>query len=50
MPVPIESFDQLSTIYGIENDILSNMKNCGYNEPTPIQMQAVPAMLEVDIY
>ncbi|XP_033226158.1 probable ATP-dependent RNA helicase DDX52 [Belonocnema kinseyi] len=46
VPNPIENFQQLSTIYKVGSDLLNNMSNCGYKEPTPIQMQALPIMLE----
>ncbi|OXU30946.1 hypothetical protein TSAR_002784 [Trichomalopsis sarcophagae] len=46
VPEPIESFEQLSTEFKIGSDILQNMKTCGYNQPTPIQMQAIPVMLQ----
>lgn len=46
IPDPIKSFQELSTNYGINNDILENIKNSGYMEPTSIQMQAIPAMLK----
>lgn len=45
-PNPIESFQQLSTIYNLGSDLLKNMNDSGYQEPTPIQMQALPIMLE----
>ncbi|XP_058800275.1 probable ATP-dependent RNA helicase DDX52 [Phymastichus coffea] len=46
VPVPIKSFEELFEIYNVKSDILQNMKNCGYTEPTPIQMQAMPVMLQ----
>ncbi|KAJ8679555.1 hypothetical protein QAD02_015342 [Eretmocerus hayati] len=46
VPIPIESFQDLASAYDIGNDILQNMKKCGYDEPTPIQMQALPVMLQ----
>ncbi|XP_051173185.1 probable ATP-dependent RNA helicase DDX52 [Leptopilina boulardi] len=46
VPNPIEKFQQLSTVYKVNNDLLQNMTNSGYKEPTPIQMQAIPVMLE----
>lgn len=45
-PEPIECFDDL-TKFDVPDDLLSNMKSCGYETPTPIQMQAMPAMLQV---
>ncbi|XP_043462282.1 probable ATP-dependent RNA helicase DDX52 [Leptopilina heterotoma] len=46
VPNPIEKFEHLSTVYKVGGDLLKNMTNSGYKEPTPIQMQAIPVMLE----
>lgn len=46
VPNPIEKFEHLSTVYKVGGDLLKNMANSGYKEPTPIQMQAIPVMLE----
>ncbi|CAB0035272.1 unnamed protein product [Trichogramma brassicae] len=46
VPVPIKSFDELRNDYNIGDDIIANMKKCGYEEPTAIQMQALPVMLQ----
>ncbi|XP_043282729.1 probable ATP-dependent RNA helicase DDX52 [Venturia canescens] len=43
---PIHTFAQLSEVYGVSNDLIENIKNCGYTDPTPIQMQAMPVMFE----
>lgn len=43
IPNPVASFKDLS----VAEDLLENIVNCGYNDPTPIQMQAIPIMLEV---
>lgn len=40
-------FDELRTEYQVPETLLNNMRNCGYIYPTPIQMQAIPVMLEV---
>lgn len=47
VPNPIQDFDELTTQYGVSSNLVENIKNCGYSTPTPIQMQAVPAMLKV---
>lgn len=49
MPPPIQTFEELTSLYGVSPKIVENIKNCGYSTPTPIQMQAVPAMLKVSI-
>ncbi|XP_008547010.3 probable ATP-dependent RNA helicase DDX52 [Microplitis demolitor] len=46
VPKPIESFDELGVAYNIPEDLLKNIKECNYSSPTPIQMQALPIMLE----
>ncbi|KAJ8946078.1 hypothetical protein NQ314_008978 [Rhamnusium bicolor] len=42
VPEPSKTFDD----YKVDVDIIENLKKCGYKEPTPIQKQAVPLMLE----
>lgn len=46
VPKPIESFDKLLENYNVSNDLIENIKKCGYQTPTPIQMQAIPILLE----
>lgn len=48
-PDPIETFDQLVNDCGISQKIVNNLITCGYKEPTPIQMQAIPIMCSVSI-
>lgn len=43
VPEPAKTFDD----FGVDEDILDNLKKCGYTDPTPIQKQAVPIMLQV---
>lgn len=43
MPNPVSSFKDLP----VAADLLENVNVCGYNQPTPIQMQAIPIILEV---
>ncbi|XP_013416566.1 probable ATP-dependent RNA helicase DDX52 isoform X2 [Lingula anatina] len=45
IPDPIASFEQLKDMHKVNPKILDNVKAHGYNVPTPIQMQAIPAML-----
>ncbi|KAJ3663059.1 hypothetical protein Zmor_007368 [Zophobas morio] len=42
VPEPTRNFDD----FPVEQGIIENLKNCGYVEPTPVQKQAVPIMLE----
>ncbi|KAH0954046.1 hypothetical protein HN011_009016 [Eciton burchellii] len=46
VPKLILDFDELKTEYNVLETLLNNMKNCGYVYPTPIQMQALPVMLQ----
>lgn len=46
IPSPVVDFNDLSSRYGIRSDLVQNIKNCGYEKPTPIQMQALPILLE----
>jgi ATP-dependent RNA helicase DDX52/ROK1 len=46
MPEPVETFEQLSERYNLSDDLLQNVRKAGYSEPTAIQMQAIPAMME----
>ncbi|XP_055942549.1 probable ATP-dependent RNA helicase DDX52 [Argiope bruennichi] len=45
IPDPMESFNQLVADYGVSSTILDNIKNLGYSNPTPIQMQSIPLMM-----
>lgn len=47
LPEPLKYFDELTTNYKLESVILENITDIGYTEPTPIQRQAIPAMLHV---
>ncbi|XP_044269434.1 probable ATP-dependent RNA helicase DDX52 isoform X2 [Tribolium madens] len=42
VPEPVKTFDDLN----VDPIIINNVKNCCYIEPTPVQKQAVPIMLE----
>ncbi|KAG5896036.1 hypothetical protein JTB14_011031 [Gonioctena quinquepunctata] len=42
VPEPSQSFSD----FKVDADIIENLKKCGYEEPTPIQKQAVPLMLQ----
>lgn len=45
VPEPIRQFSDLK----IGKDLLDNVITCGYEEPTPIQKQAIPIMMSVSI-
>ncbi|KAI4495540.1 hypothetical protein M0802_008552 [Mischocyttarus mexicanus] len=46
VPKSIGIFDELLTEYQVPQRLLNNMKQCGYEKPTPIQMQAMPVLLQ----
>ncbi|XP_003703115.1 DExD-box helicase 52 isoform X2 [Megachile rotundata] len=46
VPEPISEFSELSKNYGVSEQLLNNVITCGYVQPTPIQMQAIPVMLQ----
>ncbi|PBC26216.1 ATP-dependent RNA helicase [Apis cerana cerana] len=46
IPKPVLEFIELSKDYGIPKKLINNIINCGYQYPTPIQMQAIPVMLQ----
>uniref|UniRef100_A0A8D9A209 Probable ATP-dependent RNA helicase DDX52 n=1 Tax=Cacopsylla melanoneura TaxID=428564 RepID=A0A8D9A209_9HEMI len=43
---PIISFDDLARDYNVSEKLVNNIRKAGYETPTPIQMQAIPAMLQ----
>ena len=45
-PPPLRSFAELQTRYGAPPRLLVRLAAEGWTEPTPIQRQAVPAMVE----
>lgn len=47
VPRLIENFTQLRAEFNVSQRIVENLIDCGYSSPTPIQMQAIPAMLKV---
>lgn len=46
VPALLETFEQLATRYNVSRVLLRNVAALGYEEPTPVQRQAIPAMLE----
>lgn len=46
VPPPIESFDDLRSQFKVSENLVNNLKKAGYSEPTPIQSQAWPVMLQ----
>ncbi|EFN79685.1 Probable ATP-dependent RNA helicase DDX52, partial [Harpegnathos saltator] len=46
VPELITDFEELKTKYQISENLMNNMKACDYICPTPVQMQAMPILLE----
>ena len=46
VPAPATSFDEMQISGGFRNTILTNIEKSDWKEPTPIQMQAIPALLQ----
>lgn len=47
MPPPIDSFKRIQDEFSLAPVLVQNLQASGYTHPTPIQMQAVPIMLQV---
>ncbi|XP_045798801.1 DEAD-box ATP-dependent RNA helicase 57 [Trifolium pratense] len=43
---PLQSFDELNTRYKCPSYLLRNLAELGFREPTPIQRQAIPVLLQ----
>ena len=46
---PIETFEQLIVENQVPEQVVKNLAACGYETPTPIQMQAIPILLKVSL-
>ncbi|CAK1551370.1 unnamed protein product [Leptosia nina] len=46
IPSALKNFDDLISRYKISSEMVETIKKCGYTEPTPIQRQALPCLLE----
>ncbi|KAL1351862.1 hypothetical protein HN51_015731 [Arachis hypogaea] len=46
VPSPLQSFDELKTRYKCPRYLLRNITELGFKEPTPIQRQAIPVLLQ----
>ncbi|KAK2364087.1 DEAD-box ATP-dependent RNA helicase 57 [Trifolium repens] len=46
VPSPLQSFDELNTRYKCPSYLLRNLAELGFREPTPIQQQAIPVLLQ----
>ncbi|XP_075977600.1 DExD-box helicase 52 [Anticarsia gemmatalis] len=46
VPPALQDFADLTARYNVSQALVDTVKQCGYMEPTPVQRQAVPCMLE----
>ncbi|CAG9561605.1 unnamed protein product [Danaus chrysippus] len=46
IPNALRDFNELITKYNISRSMVEVLLQCGYSEPTPIQRQAIPCLLE----
>ncbi|CAH2095836.1 unnamed protein product [Euphydryas editha] len=46
IPSALRDFSELVTRYNISQELVDTVKQCGYSEPTPVQRQAIPCLLE----
>ncbi|KAJ0176385.1 hypothetical protein K1T71_007564 [Dendrolimus kikuchii] len=46
IPAALKDFAELSDRYNVQSAMMDTMVKCGYNDPTPVQRQALPCMLE----
>ncbi|KAI5055385.1 hypothetical protein GOP47_0028906 [Adiantum capillus-veneris] len=45
VPAPLSSFQDLGSVYGCQSYLMRNLGLAGFLEPTPVQRQAIPALL-----
>ncbi|KAJ8722334.1 hypothetical protein PYW08_004736 [Mythimna loreyi] len=46
VPAALQNFSELTARYNISPALVDTVTQCGYSEPTPVQRQAIPCMLE----
>ncbi|KAF9423811.1 hypothetical protein HW555_000869 [Spodoptera exigua] len=46
VPAALQDFSELVSRYNVSQALVDTVKQCGYSEPTPVQRQAMPCMLE----
>lgn len=49
LPQPLESFDQLRSVYGIARQLDTNLAKQGYREPTEVQLGSLPMLLRPEL-
>lgn len=46
LPDPIDSFETMQKIYRLDEVFMENLKKAHFSRPTPVQMQAIPLMMD----
>ncbi|XP_026738608.1 probable ATP-dependent RNA helicase DDX52 [Trichoplusia ni] len=46
VPAALQDFSELMSRYNVSQGLVDTVRECGYTEPTPVQRQAIPCMLE----
>ncbi|CAB3227340.1 unnamed protein product [Arctia plantaginis] len=46
VPPALQEFEDLTSKYNVSQGLVDTVMQCGYTEPTPVQRQAIPCMLE----
>ncbi|XP_047533111.1 probable ATP-dependent RNA helicase DDX52 [Vanessa atalanta] len=46
IPNALKDFNELVTRYKVAQSLVDTVSQCGYSEPTPVQRQAIPCLLE----
>lgn len=46
VPAALQDFSELTARYSVSPALVDTVKQCGYSEPTPVQRQTIPCMLE----
>lgn len=46
LPDPIDSFETMQRIYHLDDVFMENLRKAQFTRPTPVQMQAIPLMMD----
>ncbi|KAG7308353.1 hypothetical protein JYU34_005549 [Plutella xylostella] len=46
IPAALADFSELTDRYHVSDSLVATVRQCGYSEPTPVQRQTLPCMLE----
>lgn len=45
IPEPIDSFEKMKKLYNLDEFLMDNLNKANFKKPTPVQMQAIPLMM-----